>query len=612
MKFMDSIWRWFEHLVPPFPEAEIKTPPANLFHFILYYTQGLWRFLLIVGILTALMAAGEALFFICLGLLVDWTTTSSPYSFIADHGSHLIFMLILAGVILPLATTFHSFILHQTLFSNYPMQIRWRAHHYLLNQSIDFFEDEFAGRIANKLMQTAMAVRTSVLKLVDVLMHMLVYLATMLWMLADADLLLSLPLLIWLCLYVSALVVFIPRLRMQSQKQADRRSDMVGRIVDSYVNITTVKLFGGRGRESQYAHEGMKHFIKSERQALRTLTLFDLSVQFMNYTLLISITMLSLWLWADYQVSSGAIAVAMAIAIRIINMSRWMMWEVGAIFENIGTVYDGMSTLTRPISVQDKKHTEKLQAVQGNIDFKNVFFAYKGSKDIFSNLNLSIKAKEKVGIVGPSGAGKSTLLNLMLRFYDVDRGQVTLDGIDIRNLKQDELREYFSMVSQDVSLMHRTIRQNILYGSDADEKRLEEAARLTDALSFIKSLSDYRGASGFETMVGERGAKLSGGQRQKIALSRVIMKNAPILILDEATSALDSESEHVILNNLSTIMEGRTVIAIAHRLSTLMLMDRIIVIDKGQVVQQGTHKELLAADGLYKILWERQVDGFIG
>ena len=611
MKVFEKVWKWFEHLVPPFPDTEIKAPPSDLFHFILYYTKGLWRFLIIIGITTALMAAGEALFFICLGLLVDWTTASSPLTFIQDYGKNLIFMLLLAGVILPLATTLHSLILHQTVSSNYPMQIRWKAHHYLLNQSIDFFEDEFAGRIANTLMQTAMAVRTSVLKLVDVLMHMLVYISTMLWMLADVDLLLSLPLLVWLFIYITSLLVFIPKLRALSQKQADKRSDMVGRIVDSYMNITTVKLFGGKGRESEYAHEGMRHFIQSERKAMRTLTLFDLSVQYMNYTLLISITMLALWLWADYAVSSGAIAVAMAVAIRIINMSRWMMWEVGAIFENIGTVYDGMQTLTKPIDVKDKDVTKKLKKAQGNIAFKDVSFAYRGSKDIFTNLNLHIKAKEKVGIVGPSGAGKSTLVNLLLRFYDIKSGTITIDGVDIRDLKQDELRDNFSMVSQDVSLLHRTVAENIAYGSDNNDKKIHEAAKLTGALSFIESLSDYRGASGFDTMVGDRGAKLSGGQRQKIALARVLMKNAPILILDEATSALDLESEKVILDNMESIMHDRTVIAIAHRLSTLTMMDRIIVIDNGHVIQDGSHQELLAKDGLYKDLWAHQINGFI-
>lgn len=611
---MERVWRWFERLVPPFPQRFKGEPPSGLLKFIFFYTKGLWKFFIIIGCLTALMAAGEALFFSCMGLLVDWTADSDPASFMENHSSSLIGMLLLAGVVLPLATIVHSLILHQAISGNYPMQIRWQIHRYMLGQSMTFFTDEFAGRIANKVMQTAQAVRTSVLKLIDVLVHMLVYLATMLWMLGDADPFLAVPLLVWLIIYSAAIFYFIPRLRRQAQVQADTRSDMVGRIVDSYVNISTVKLFGGKGRETKYAREGMVGFIKAEYKALRILTAFDVSVQLMNYALLISTTMLALFLWQAGTVSPGGIAIAVAVAIRIINMSRWMMWEVGAIFENIGTVYDGMHTIAKPLDVKDPENPKALPTkVAGHIKYSNVSFGYNDKVQVFENLNLEIMPGQKVGIVGPSGAGKTTLINLLLRFYDVKSGEITLDGINIKNVLQDELRDCFAMVSQEPSLMHRTVAENISYGSpNSDLRSLERAAQATDALSFIEHLSDYRGARGFETMVGERGVRLSGGQRQRIALARVVMKNAPILILDEATSALDSESEKIVQDNLDQVMQGRTVIAIAHRLSTLSMMDKIIVIDAGKVVESGTQAELLAAQGLFYRLWQRQAGGFIG
>ena len=609
---MEKLLRWFEKLVPPFPAEDKGPPPQGLIKFICFYTQSLWKFLLAIGFLNATIAVGEALFFICLGKLVDWTASTKAYDFMQVHGDKLFLMLAVAGILLPVASILHSLFLHQSVSSNYPMQIRWQVHRYLLNQSLSFFNDEFAGRVANKVMQTALAVRTAVLKLIDVAVHLAVYIATMLWMLCDANVWLCLPLGIWLCFYSSALFFFIPRLRKSAAKQADTRSDMVGRIVDSYANIQTVKLFGGKGREAAYAQKAMDNFISSEYKALRILTLFDISVQLMNYTLLIALIMTSLWLWASYLITPGVIAVAVAIAIRMINMSRWIMWEVGAIYENIGTVYDGMMTLSKPISIKDPKQPQTILGFDHQIEFKNLCFSYKEGIDAVHDFSFTIKKGERVGIVGPSGAGKSTLISLLLRFYDPQSGQILIDGKDIRNLKQDELHELFALVSQEPSLMHRTIGENIIYGCDNVRKEdLKQAAKLTDALGFIENMSDYRGGSGFDTMVGERGVKLSGGQRQRIALARVLVRASPILILDEATSALDSQSEKIIQNNLEKVMEGRTVIAIAHRLSTLALMDKIIVIDSGRLVEIGTHKELIDKKGLYYRLWTFQTGGFL-
>lgn len=610
---LKSIFSFFENLVPSFPQRNEGTPPKNPVKFILFFTRGLCGFFIAASVLNSVIAIGEALFFVCLGLVVDWTSSSTPHNFIALHGTSILVMLLCAGVILPVASVLHSLLIHQTISGNYSSQIRWQLHSYLLNQSLSFFNEEYAGSLANKVMQTSVAVRTAVMKLIDVMVHLIVYITTMLIMLSNANISLCIPLAVWLILYVSSLVCFIPQLRKASKQQSELRSTMVGRIVDSYTNISTVKLFGGHGKEEKYAKNAMSEFRHSEYRALRILTMFDVSVQFMNYTLLITLVMLSLWLWSNYLVTPGAIAIATAIAIRMINMSRWIMWEVGAIFENLGMIYDGIHTVSVPVSVRDPENPVKIDSFSNEIQFSHVSFGYKKSVGIIHDLSMKIKAGEKVGIVGPSGAGKSTLISLLLRFYDVDSGSVTIDGENIRNFTQDDLRSLFSMVSQDTSLMHRTVGENIEYGAEDELQKaeLEEVAAATDSLNFIENLSDYRGGAGFDSVVGDRGVKLSGGQKQRIAIARVLVKNSPILILDEATSALDSQSEKCIQENLEKLMQGKTVIAIAHRLSTLKKMDRIVVLEKGQIVESGSHEELLKSDGMYRKLWDLQTEGFI-
>ena len=610
---LKSIFSFFENLVPSFPQRNEGTPPKNPVKFILFFTRGLCGFFIAASVLNSVIAIGEALFFVCLGLVVDWTSSSTPHNFIALHGTSILVMLLCAGVILPVASVLHSLLIHQTISGNYSSQIRWQLHSYLLNQSLSFFNEEYAGSLANKVMQTSVAVRTAVMKLIDVMVHLIVYIATMLIMLSNANISLCIPLAVWLILYISSLVCFIPQLRKASKQQSELRSTMVGRIVDSYTNISTVKLFGGHGKEEKYAKNAMDEFRHSEYRALRILTMFDVSVQFMNYILLITLVMLSLWLWSNYLVTPGAIAIATAIAIRMINMSRWIMWEVGAIFENLGMIYDGIHTVSVPVSVRDPENPVKIDSFSNEIEFSHVSFGYKKSVGIIHDLSMKIKAGEKVGIVGPSGAGKSTLISLLLRFYDVDSGSVSIDGENIRNFTQDDLRSLFSMVSQDTSLMHRTVGENIEYGAEDELQKaeLEEVAAATDSLNFIENLSDYRGGAGFDSVVGDRGVKLSGGQKQRIAIARVLVKNSPILILDEATSALDSQSEKCIQENLEKLMQGKTVIAIAHRLSTLKKMDRIVVLEKGQIVESGSHEELLKSDGMYRKLWDLQTEGFI-
>ncbi|HAR79471.1 MAG TPA: multidrug ABC transporter ATP-binding protein [Succinivibrionaceae bacterium] len=610
---MLRLLQWFEKLVAPFPDTEIEQPPQTLRKFILYCSRGLWKFLIPIAILNSIIAGGEAFFFFCMGKLVDWTTNTHPVDFIDFYGNYLLIMLMVAGVVLPLASLLHSLLLHQTIAANFPMRVRWLSHRYLLNQSLAFFSEEFAGRIANKVMQTAISVRTAVEKAVDVVVHFITCIVVMFWLLADADIYLGLPFAVWLVITVFVFFFFVPRLSYAVQRQSDSRSEMVGRVVDSYMNIATVKLFGGGGKETRYAKDSMNKYIETEYAALRILTGFEIAVQFINYTLIIVLTMTALWLWSSSVVTAGSIAIAIAIAVRVVNLSRWMMWELGMIYMNIGTAYDGMNTISKPVTVKDPENPKEIAKAKGDIRFDNVSFSYIKGKPIFEGLNLDIKAGEKVGIVGPSGAGKSTLVNLILRFYDIDKGTITLDGINIRDLRQDDLRRNFSMVSQDTSLMHRTIEENICYGSEnPDEISLRNAVTVTDSVDFIEALSDYRGGRGMSTMVGERGVKLSGGQRQRIALARVVLRDSPILILDEATSALDSETEQLIQDNLKKIIDGRTVIAIAHRLSTLSIMDRIVVIDKGRIVESGTQQELISQNGLFASLWHKQSKGFIG
>jgi ATP-binding cassette subfamily B multidrug efflux pump len=451
------------------------------------------------------------------------------------------------------------------------------------------------------------------MKTADVCVYVLVYFTSILVMLAAADWRLMMPMLVWLCAYIGIQIYFVPKLKKVATEQADARSMMTGRIVDSYTNISTVKLFSHTDRETEYAEKGMKGFLDTVYRQMRLVTGFDVAVEFTNYVLLFTVTSISIYLWMDGAITVGAIAIAIGLALRINGMSMWIMWEVGALFENMGTVVDGMKTLSKPIDIKDEKDAKPIVVDKGGIDFDDVSFHYGENKGVISNLNLNIKPGEKVGLVGRSGAGKSTLVNLLLRFHDVEGGNIRIDGQSISKVTQDSLRSKIGMVTQDTSLLHRSIRDNILYGKpDASEEELLAATKQAHAHEFIETLTDPFGNKGYDAQVGERGVKLSGGQRQRIAISRVLLKNAPILILDEATSALDSEVEAAIQESLNELMEGKTVIAIAHRLSTIAAMDRLIVLDKGEVIEQGSHKELVAHGGVYAQLWAHQTGGFIG
>ena len=611
--------RFFERLTKPFPAAEPGQPPRGLLAFCRHYTKGMERSLLFMSLSSAILAILEVSLFSFMGQLVDWLVVNDPDNFFSDERTTLIWMALVTLVLLPLMNFIHSAIVHQTLLGNYPMSIRWLAHRYLLRQSVSFYQNDFAGRIATKVMQTALSVRETVMKLLDVMVYVLVYFGAMLFFVADADLRLIVPMLIWLLAYIALQFYFVPRLKRVSTAQADARSEMTGRIVDSYTNITTIKLFSHTNREESYAKDSMDVFLQPVYQQMRLATGLSVSVQSLNYLLVFSVAALSLYLWAGSAITVGAIAIAISLALRLNGMAQWIMWEVSALFENIGTVADGIATLSRPIEVKDVANASKLAVPQGKIEFKQVGFNYGkqavegGKAAVLQQLELTIKPGEKVGLVGRSGAGKSTLVNLLLRFYDIESGNILIDGQDISTVSQESLRQQIAMVTQDTSLLHRSVRENIAYGKpDATEEELMLAAEQAEASEFIRDLTDPKGNSGFDAQVGERGVKLSGGQRQRIAIARVLLKNAPILILDEATSALDSEVEAAIQASLNKLMAGKTVIAIAHRLSTIAQMDRLIVLDEGKIVEQGSHSELIASGGIYTQLWAHQTGGFIG
>ncbi|MBM4856691.1 ABC transporter ATP-binding protein [Vibrio parahaemolyticus] len=607
------MFKRFEGFTEPFPKSTPDQPPSGIFAFLRHYTRGYEKPLIIMSLMSTIVAIVEVMLFGAMGQLVDWLSTSNPETFLQNNRADLIFYGVLLLVVMPLLVVIYSLLVHQTLLGNYPMSIRWLAHRYLLNQSLNFYQDDFAGRVATKVMQTSLAVRETVMKSMDVFVYVTVYFTSMVVILAAADWRLMIPMIVWLLVYIAIQIYFVPKLKDVASEQADARSTMTGRIVDSYTNIQTVKLFSHSQRETQYAEQGMKGFLNTVYRQMRLVTGFDVAVEISNYILVFSVAALSIYLWLDSAISVGAIAIAVSLALRVNGMSMWIMWEVGALFENMGTVVDGMKTLSKPIDIQDKPNAKDLVVSQGGIQFDNVSFHYGENKGVINHLNLDIKPGEKVGLVGRSGAGKSTLVNLLLRFHDVEEGSIKIDGQNIADVTQDSLRSKIGMVTQDTSLLHRSIRDNILYGNPtASEEELLKATKQAHAHEFIETLTDPFGNVGYDAQVGERGVKLSGGQRQRIAISRVLLKDAPLLVLDEATSALDSEVEAAIQESLNELMQGKTVIAIAHRLSTIAQMDRLIVLDKGNVVEQGTHQELIAHNGIYAQLWAHQTGGFLG
>lgn len=611
------MFAFFENLTKPFPSSPPEQPPKNFLAFCRYYSSGMWLVLFSISLIGAAVAILEVALFGYMGQLVDWFATRDKTTFIAEETGSLIWMGLVVLVFLPVLVILQSALTHQSLLGNFPMRIRWQAHRYLLGQSLSFYQDEFAGRVATKVMQTALSVRETVMKVMNLAVYISVYFISIIVLVFSTDWRLSIPLLAWFIVYVIILRILLPKLKRISQKQADARSIMTGRIVDSYTNIMTVKLFSHHKREEDYAREAMDGFLQTVYPQMRVVTVLQACVWGSNALLVFSISALAIYLWVNGVVSPGDIAIAVSLSLRLNGMSQWIMWEVSALFENIGTVQDGINTLAASASIKDKPKAPALNIKGGAVQFNKVNFAYSTDKNtdikVFDGLNIDIKAGEKVGLVGRSGAGKSTLVNLLLRFYDIQSGKIVIDGQNITDVTQESLRSCISMVTQDTSLMHRSVRDNIIYGRvDATDEDMIRAAKQAEAHDFILSLSDVKGRTGYDAHVGDRGVKLSGGQRQRIAIARVMLKDAPILILDEATSALDSEVEAAIQQCLDTIMEQKTVLAIAHRLSTIAQMDRLLVLDQGMVIESGSHQELLDLKGIYAKLWAHQTGGFIG
>ena len=603
---------YFERLVDPYPDTEPLPPPKGVFPFIWACTAGVRRFVLGMTLLTAAIGAFEALLFAVLGHVVDWLSHVEPARlWELERGKLLLLAAILT--VSPLLVTVQAALKYQTLFGNFPMRLRWNFHRMMLAQSMSFYQDEFAGRVAAKVMQTALGVRDVVTTITDILVFVIIYFVTIIAVVGSFDVWLLAPFLAWMALYGCALRYFVPRLGKVGALQADARSLMTGRITDAYTNISTVKLFSHARREASYARQAMQEFIVTAYQQGRYITGIEMVNHVLNMGLVMSTTGVTLWLWTQGRVGIGAVAASTALALRLNGISHWIMWELASLFENIGIVTDGMNTLSRPHTIVDTAGAVELRVPRGEVKFENVGFAYGGKRPVIEHFSLTIKPGEKIGLVGRSGAGKSTLVNLLLRFYDAESGRLLIDGQDVSKVTQNSLRAHVGMVTQDTSLLHRSVRDNILYGRpDATESEMIAAAGRAEAGEFIATLADAKGRKGYDAHVGERGVKLSGGQRQRIAIARVMLKDAPILLLDEATSALDSEVEAAIQASLYSLMQGKTVIAIAHRLSTIAAMDRLVVLDKGRIVEEGDHRSLLARGGLYARLWAHQSGGFLG
>ena len=606
------MFHFFERSLKPTAVPESAEPPAGLVAFYWHFARQakpLFIGLFAVGFAVALI---EVMIPVFIGKVVTLVTASKPEELLTTAWPWLLGM---AGVLLvlrPLASTSQHLLMNQAIAANVSNRIRWQNHWHVSRQSWAFFQNDFAGRIATRVMQTGPAIRESLVSLLTAVWFILIYGTSSLILLASADRWLALPVLLWFAGYMIMLRIFVPRMRDKSKVMSETRSMLTGRIVDTYTNIVTVKLFARAKDEDGYVREAIDQHTGRFHESLRLNTLFALTLTLLNSMLVTSTGAFAIVLWRYGYVGVGTVAMALPMTMQIISASGWVAWQITDIFENIGVVQEGMLTIARPHTLVDRPDARALTVTRGEIRFENIRFGYGRESGLIDGLTLDVRPGEKIGLVGRSGAGKSTLVNLLLRFFDLEGGRILIDGQDISDVSQESLRAHISMVTQDTSLLHRSIRDNIRYGyPDASEAAIVAAAEMAHAHEFIVELEDWKGRRGYDAHVGERGVKLSGGQRQRVAIARVILKNAPILVLDEATSALDSEVEAAIQSSLSTLMRGRTVIAIAHRLSTIAQMDRLIVLDRGRIVEQGSHDELLRHNGHYASLWRRQSGGFI-
>ena len=606
------MFRWFESLIPVFPPVDKRMPPRSVFKFYLFYLRPVWPVLLATLVAGLLLALVEVAMFDFLGRIVDMVAEQPGAGFFQRHASDLLWMVAVCVVARPVLVGLHNLLVNQAIVPGLSNRSRWLMHNYVVRQSLTFFHNDFAGSVANRVMQTGTSLRESAVQMVDSLWYIVVYTGTALFLFAQADWRLMIPLVLWMLAYAVIMVYFVPRAKERAWIASEARSKAMGRIVDGYTNIPTLKLFAHGGREQAYVAESIQELAEKHRRQTRITSGMDLTIAIVNGFLIAGTCGLALWLWNDGLITVGAITLATGLVIRIHNMSGWIMWTINGIFEDIGTVQDGITTISQPLTVQDRDDAVPLMVSAGGVHFQDIHFHYGKRGGVIAGLELRVKPGEKIGLVGPSGAGKSTLVNVLLRLYDLESGRILIDGQDIAGVTQESLRGQIGVVTQDTSLLHRSIRDNLLYGRpEASEAELRAAVAKARADGFIDSLVDGQGRQGYDALVGERGVKLSGGQRQRIAIARVLLKDAPILVLDEATSALDSEVEAAIQDNLDELMGGKTVIAIAHRLSTIARMDRLVVMDQGRIVETGTHAELVAAGGLYARLWARQTRGFV-
>jgi ATP-binding cassette subfamily B multidrug efflux pump len=606
------MFRRFETTLNPTREPERPVPPSGLVAFYWHFARqvkGLLIALFVIELFVALFDTAVPWF---MGRIVTFVSKIAPERFLAETWPWLVGMALTVLIARPGIILARYLVTNQAIAGPFTNLIRWQSHWHVVRQSWAFFQNDFAGRISNRVMQTGPALRESLVASVTAVWYIVVYGTTAVFMSAAADWWLTTPILAWFVGYISLLVYFVPRLRERSKLTSEARSAMMGRIVDSYTNILTVKLFARPRDEDDYVRDSIEFHTGRFLAQQRLITTFGVILALLNAMLVFAAGALALLLWRFGMVEVGAIAMVLPLAFQLTSMSRWIAFSVTDIFEQVGVVQEGMITIARPLQLVDRPDAQSLAVGKGAIAFENVRFHYGRETGVLDGFTLSIRPGEKIGLVGRSGAGKSTVVNLLMRFFDLEGGRILIDGQDIAGMTQESLRAQISMVTQDTSLLHRSIRDNIRYGRpDATEEEIVAAARLAHAEEFISDLSDWRGRRGLDAHVGERGVKLSGGQRQRVAIARVILKNAPILVLDEATSALDSEVEAAIQASLDTLMAGKTVIAIAHRLSTIARMDRLVILDHGQIVEQGTHAELLRHGGHYATLWQRQSGGFI-
>jgi ATP-binding cassette, subfamily B, multidrug efflux pump len=602
----------FERLLKPTDAPERSAPPPGFVAFFWHFARqakSLFAALFAAGLLVALLDSTIPVF---MGRIVTLITAGRPEELFSKFWPHLLGMALVLLIARPLALTTQNLIANQAISANVSNRIRWQNHWYVVRQSWTFFQNDFAGRIANRVMQTGPAIRETLVALLTSVWYIMVYGTTAMILLASADPVLALPVALWFAGYLLMLRALVPRMRDRSKEVSEGRSMLTGRIVDSYTNILTVKLFARAREEDAYVRDAIDQHTGLFYRSLRLNTLFGFCLSTLNALLVTGTGATALVLWTRGKVEVGTVAMALPLAWQIVNIAGWVAWQITSIFENVGVIQEGMMTIARPITLTDPPGAASLKVTRGEICFEDVHFGYGRESGVIAGLNLTVRPGEKIGLLGRSGAGKSTLVNLMLRFFDLEGGRILIDGQDIASVTQESLRAQISMVTQDTSLLHRSIRDNIRYGRPlASEAEVVAAAKLAHADEFIRELEDWKKRRGYDAQVGERGVKLSGGQRQRVAIARVILKDAPILVLDEATSALDSEVEAAIQSSLGALMAGKTVIAIAHRLSTIARMDRLIVLERGRIVEQGTHQQLMRLGGHYAALWRRQSGGFL-